>query len=133
MDNCCVNVMVYLQYYLSDRDEGADPEDQSDDEISTTLSMASDAESLVSVAAATLTYDEGPDAQGADGRLISGFTINPIIIRDGEVIFGFQIIHLDLFRAHSGCIFLQGLQNLIKSLAFRTSELNCLDLFRTFA
>ena len=69
MDNCCVNVMVYLQYYLSDesdRGEDADPEDQSDDEISTTLSMASDAESLVSVA--TLTYDEGPDAQGADGR-----------------------------------------------------------------
>ena len=68
MDNCCVNVMVYLQYYLSDesdRDEDADPEDQSDDEISTTLSMASGAESLVSVA--TLTYDKGPDAQGADG------------------------------------------------------------------
>ena len=64
MDNCDVNVMDYLQYYLSDRDEDADPEDQSDDEISTTLSMASYAESLDSVA--TLTYDEGPDAQGAE-------------------------------------------------------------------
>ena len=44
MDNCNVNVMDYLQYYLSDRDEDADPGDQSDDEVSTTLSMATDAE-----------------------------------------------------------------------------------------
>ena len=62
--------------------------------------------------------------------MISGLTIYPDIYLNGVVIFGFLLIYQDLFRVPNGCNFLQGQQNLIKSLAFRTSELSDLDLFR---
>ena len=55
-----------------------------------------------------------------DGWMISGLTIYPIIHPDGEVIFGFQP---EVFLVPNGCNCLQGLQSLIKSFAFRTSEI----------
>ena len=80
MDNCYCNVIDYLLYYLSDNDEDADPGDQSDDEISTTLSMASDAELFDSNV--TLIYEnEMENAYGPALQLqylmISGLTIHP--------------------------------------------------------